>query len=230
VTCKDTFFCHADGTFLTGAHIYVLLPDDQLYCAPIGSQMQHSYFNAGHKVKGAGVMYLAGGRLITMSNESGHYTPTHEEMQDAIAWFYQHAKGHTFVCEDHSAQDKTLEFNGIRYYTISPYGEDRDIFDKQPLSNGNLLSTLNQLRSTELKHYLDTFFQGEESDSEEYSDHDNGSVYFSKFTAKEIVIPKEGANIFDYPDLLNLTCLQNVNKKIFSRYGCHLKASFKAIK
>jgi hypothetical protein len=63
-------------------------------------------------------------------------------MQDAIAWFYQQVKGHTFLFEDHSAQDKALEFNGIKYYNISPFPEDASSYVKQQLSNSNLLDKL----------------------------------------------------------------------------------------
>lgn len=232
VTCNDTFFCDADGKLLEGAYIYVLLPNYQLCCAPITEHLQHSYFNAGHGVRGAGVVYMSCGRLITMSNESGHYTPTHEEMQDAIAWFYQQVKGHRFLFEDHSAQDKALEFNGIKYYSISALSEDPDSYVKQQLSNCNLLNTLAQLRKNELQYYVDNYFNAnnEGADSDENYDSDDSTIYFTEFNPKELIIPEEGADIFEYPDLLKLTCLQNIHKKIFSRYGCHLKPSLITMK
>lgn len=102
---------------LYGAYLYVLMPNGTLYCVPDHIALNHSHLSAGKPVKAAGMLYCRNGRMITMSNESGHYQPEPEEMTGAFNWFHDTA-GYPFVFEDHSAQQEGEKLNGVRYFYI----------------------------------------------------------------------------------------------------------------
>ncbi|MGD9591139.1 MAG: hypothetical protein AB7V32_01295 [Candidatus Berkiella sp.] len=241
VRIDNGFFTDHEGLYLNGIYIYVLLPDYKLYCARISENLQHSYFNRGHKVRGAGILYVENGRLINMSNESGHYKPTFDEMRGAISWFYQQLNGHHFLFEDHSDQDKEKEFNGIKFFHILSH-QDKEGFcthTKELLMNERLLPVLYEIRNAEQVFFNDIYAskflegQAQEDDDEDFlsqhgsEDFSQEGVYYSDLVPAEIKVPEDGISIFEEPEFLSFTCLQNIHKKIFSRYGCHLKPSFK---
>ena len=102
-----------NGTFITddlefpdGLYLYVRTLDGKIYAVKITSNDQlvnhHSYLSNGKKVLSAGYFVFEKGKLILVSNESGHYTPTNEEMLPDINFYYQIAKNEELIYEDHS--------------------------------------------------------------------------------------------------------------------------------
>lgn len=69
----------------TGTAIYVMDPDGGFYAGPhkIG-RFHHSSFLAGGAIAGAGEMKAEQGKLIEISNKSGHYTPGDDEMYQVL--------------------------------------------------------------------------------------------------------------------------------------------------
>lgn len=59
-----------------GAYAYVWTKDDLLLCAPhVGGVFHHSSFTSGKKVKCAGMIHFKDGKVVKVSNNSGHYKP-----------------------------------------------------------------------------------------------------------------------------------------------------------
>lgn len=115
------------GKVLHGAFIYVLLPNDRLYGIELGAKAKffHSYLSSGSPVKAAGVIYCLYGRIITVSNESGHYKPTFQEMLPALCFFQNHSLT-PLIFEDHSQVEENLRLNknlpneGVRHFQVEP--------------------------------------------------------------------------------------------------------------
>lgn len=115
VTIRNGIF-YQNGEPMHGPYLYALMPDNTLYAAKTTSEIKnHSQITGGEDVRAAGLMYLLGGRLITISNESGHYKPTRAEIIPALEWFAEQIRYYNFIFEDHSAQEHGLLFNGINY-------------------------------------------------------------------------------------------------------------------
>lgn len=106
------------GDVLHGDYIYVLFPNNKLYGCRLGKQRFHSYLSSGLNVKAAGILYCLYGRIITVSNESGHYKPTHQEMLPALSYL-QGSSPTPLIFEDHSQLDSTLPFQGVKHYCLS---------------------------------------------------------------------------------------------------------------
>lgn len=233
VTFKNGFMYDKKGTLLSGAYIYVLLPSYELYAAPVDAKKHHSYFNGGLPVRGAGVMYVECGRLLNISNESGHYTPTFDEMMGALKWFSKKLRGYSYLFEDHSRQDKEKEFNGILYFYLHP-ASDNERYEITALENAKLVPTLFEIKEAAMKLYLHERTYGthpfslvDSKDDVPDESEENGVIYYTEITLDSLRKPINGPDIFNNPDLLKHLCLQNVDRGIFSYYGCHLKPSLK---
>lgn len=122
VTCENGTWQDADGCNLMDAYLYCLLPDNRLYAAsisynePLDKQLvrNHSHLVAGLPVKAAGILYFKDGKLITISNDSGHYKPTVQNMMPSLAWFTDQACA-PVLFEDHSNAEKSKQNCGIRH-------------------------------------------------------------------------------------------------------------------
>lgn len=242
ITCKDGFFYDASGNLLDGPVVYVLFPDDRLYGAPVSAKLNHSYLSSGLDLKGAGILYPIRGRLVTVSNESGHYKPTLNEMRDALLWFCQQNLNQPILFEDHSQLNKALEFIGIRYFHAFVEAIHSELEEPQLgldlIANKDLVSSMTILRRKALEVY-DTINDDAEDEMEKWlltlkqNSDNNGQngVYFSELSGSEdksnIEKQKEDNNIFNRIELLLLTCLQNsrVRDEIFSRFNGVLKIS-----
>jgi hypothetical protein len=66
----------AEQQNLNGIAMYVMDPEGNFYASPqIGSRFHHSSFLAGGPVAGAGEITVKDGKLLRISNSSGHYLP-----------------------------------------------------------------------------------------------------------------------------------------------------------
>ncbi|MBN9288898.1 MAG: hypothetical protein BGO43_07840 [Gammaproteobacteria bacterium 39-13] len=223
ITCKNGFFYNQKGDLLQGPFIYVLFPDGRLYGCSLYDGKHHSHLSSGLTLDGAGIMYLERGQLVTLSNESGHYKPMLEEMQDAIAWFAKNSNNN-FIFEDHSHQDKTKIFNGINYYKVITKRQNGSHV-LEPIGTTNLVDAITSLRNTFLQRYLDTFesLDIEDSEAEEEMEDLYAKEKGEKIESLEISWIEKG--ILDYPELVVHTCLQNLNipNKQLSRFNCILR-------
>jgi hypothetical protein len=231
ITVRDGFFYDAQNQLLHGAYLYVLFTDNRLYAIPNSPRVNHSHLSSGLDLKGPGIFYIEGGRLITLSNESGHYKPTKNEMIEALEWFYQQTES-DFLFEDHSEQNKEEELKGIHYYKITAAIMDNHDFAPKAVANSNLIEVLKELKSEAQKLSADLYASGMSLEQFKLGmslDEGDEGAYYTDIVVKPVVDKKQGAapSILDWPELASLTCLQNLNhpEKIFSRFNCVLKFS-----
>jgi hypothetical protein len=118
IKLENGLYKDANGDVLHGDYLYVLFPNNKLYGCKLGKQRFHSYLSSGLNVKAAGVLYCLYGRMITISNESGHYKPTYLEMLPALLHF-QDRSPTQIIFEDHSKLDTTLPYQGVKHYRLS---------------------------------------------------------------------------------------------------------------
>src|SRR5581483_11341387 len=82
---------------MTKLHMYVIDHHGNLLTSVSPSSRQrggnrgveyfnHSSFNAGREVMCAGMIWIAGGKLLHIDNQSGHYAPTTQHLTDALAF------------------------------------------------------------------------------------------------------------------------------------------------
>lgn len=117
VTITNGVFQDINHNLLHGVYLYVIFPNNILYACQVGIQRFHSYLSSGLNVQGAGLLYCEYGRLITVSNESGHYKPTHQEMRPALSLLYEQTL-YPFVFEDHSTLDLTKPFQDVKFFAV----------------------------------------------------------------------------------------------------------------
>ncbi|KTD63583.1 hypothetical protein Lsan_1016 [Legionella santicrucis] len=88
VTIEDSFFSFPNGDIPEGMYNFCLTAElpPQLLCS---KTLHHSYLANGKKVFGVGTLEFENGRLFKMSNHSGHYKPTNNEMVKVIKALYK---------------------------------------------------------------------------------------------------------------------------------------------
>lgn len=127
-TAREPYRVHFDetgkfyqrGGILHGSYLYVRLLNGDLFAYPMKSNemgnFHHSYLSEGHNVSSCGFLNFANitstpkhiNRLMTVSNNSGHYRPTTEEMLADLAFFLSISKNLDLVFEDHSHMQQKL--------------------------------------------------------------------------------------------------------------------------
>ncbi|MDX1836018.1 hypothetical protein DIZ81_13175 [Legionella taurinensis] len=117
--CQQGIFSYSNDKTkaLQGRYLYVRTLDGHLLAAKEGEVGHHSYLSNGKKVLSAGHLIFDQGRLCLFSNESGHYTPTREEMASEITFFHHLAQNQDLIYEDHSSYPQTGKV--IQYKTQS---------------------------------------------------------------------------------------------------------------
>lgn len=118
VHVSNGIFLDAKNKPLWGEYIYGLLPDNRLYVMVADNQVHHSHILAGLPAKAVGHVHFVNGKLITLSNNSGHYKPTTSKMRSGIEWFYKQAQN-DFVFEDHEKYSADKVNKGLRYRKAS---------------------------------------------------------------------------------------------------------------
>jgi len=95
-----------------GHAIFVIGPDDDLYCGShIGQLFHHSSFLGDSAVRGAGeVTTDSEGNITAISAKSGHYRPTHNENKQMLEWF----------------ENKGVDLSGIDFIYFNSDGTDSD--------------------------------------------------------------------------------------------------------
>lgn len=194
--------------------LYVLFLNNHLYACYPSTGLHHSYLSMGFDVKAAGNMFFYQGKVITISNESGHYRPTFSEMQNGLKWFLIESQQPSILFEDHSHQDQTEVLNGIRFFKVT--------IDH----NGNILHE--QLSGVALVDYLKTriesmpassaslpfqppsitlFDSSSESDGYSFDEYEQGPPLSFSCSAAPSIDTRHP--ILAHPELASLTCIKD---------------------
>lgn len=113
---------HAKDKELNGRYLYVRALDGRILAAKEGEVGHHSYLSNGKKVLSAGHLVFNQGQLILFSNESGHYTPTNDEMAPEIIFFHNLAQNPALVYEDHSHYPQSRKITQYKTQSIIAMG------------------------------------------------------------------------------------------------------------
>jgi len=95
-------FYDSNSYWLNGSYIYCLLKGGRLFAAPMNEELHHSYLVAGLPVIAAGTMEFMTGKLISISNNSGHYKVSFKTMLKVLPQIYQMACNPNLFFQDHS--------------------------------------------------------------------------------------------------------------------------------
>lgn len=190
VRVRKGHFTDAKRKPLWGEYIYGLLPDNRLYVLPVTSGKHHSHILAGLPAKAVGHAHFINGKLITLSNNSGHYKPTAKQMKSGIEWFYNQSEK-DFVFEDHQRFSPLLVNKGLRYRKASEIvaaGNDTELTHEMSMEmlsdliegvvDGNFEKPMQSetiQTENELSPYAIMAVAAEDSSSDSESDYDSSS-------------------------------------------------------
>lgn len=132
VDCSSThLFKNVEANLLNGSYNFVLLCDDEpiLVCDP---SLHHSYLANGKKVFATGSLTFDHGKLLEITNNSGHYTPTDEEMLAVIKALYKASGGTlkryvsycTITPKIYSVEDL---LNATDFSSVRPLNQEQEI-------------------------------------------------------------------------------------------------------
>ncbi|MDI9819427.1 MULTISPECIES: hypothetical protein [unclassified Legionella] len=112
----DIFFSDSKNEWLDGEYLFVLTCEEnpKLLC---DKTMHHSFMANGKKVLAAGSLLFENGVLQEVTNDSGHYRPTDEEMLPVIKALYSASNG-TLRSYKSYCSDKPLIFPVIELIDI----------------------------------------------------------------------------------------------------------------
>lgn len=132
----------SNGTVCQGSFLYVIDKNNILYGVPRAWGWNHSFLLAGGPVKAAGFIETdTDGELLSVSNESGHYTPTTLAMLPALRYFNQHVSHDAAVL--YESHDEAKVKGVIHYYSLSDIVKkitnDRDLFKLPQLVQSSYL-------------------------------------------------------------------------------------------
>jgi hypothetical protein len=98
--------CFPDGNVLHGKYNFCLTCEEspRLLCS---QNHHHSFLANGKKVLGMGTLTFDEGQLIEITNNSGHYKPTNEQMLDVIKALHYESESSlkTYVSYSHSPRE-----------------------------------------------------------------------------------------------------------------------------
>lgn len=122
--------------------LYVMSLSNDIYAVPHQPHWHHSYFLSGKKVKAAGNIVIDNsGYIESISNESGHYTPTFREMIPALNVFndlIEDTELVQFINHDRVPEEKIIE----EYYLEEIVANFKEI---QDLKKRNEFATVKYL-------------------------------------------------------------------------------------
>lgn len=130
-TNENGIFAFADGTVPHGKYLYVRILSGALFAAKEEDIAHHSYLSNGKKVTSAGYLVFEKGKLCLVSNESGHYRPTKEEMLEDLQHYYNLSKNELLVYEDHSS---ILTEKCIKEFSVKAIVASQTFDDLLPLA------------------------------------------------------------------------------------------------
>lgn len=104
---EDDVFIDAQGDILEDNEYNFILTcekNPKLICG----QFHHSYMANGKKVLASGTLLFEGGALVRITNNSGHYRPTDNEMLDVIKALYKLTGGTLTSYESYSTKEHLI--------------------------------------------------------------------------------------------------------------------------
>ncbi|CEK10104.1 hypothetical protein [Legionella hackeliae] len=155
---EDGFFVNPDDEFLDGEYNFVLTCEEspQLLCHP---DLHHSTLANGKKVLASGTLFFKSGTLKVVTNNSGHYRPTDEEMLPFIKKLYELSGGtlnaYTSYCT-----------SPTRTYSVTELFEIDDFSKATPLKENETIDAVTSKR-TSISNY-DILNQDEEASTRRF--------------------------------------------------------------
>lgn len=131
-TNEEGIFAFPDGKIPHGKYLYVRTLSGALFAAKEEEIAHHSYLSNGKKVTSAGYLVFENGKLCLVSNESGHYRPTKEEMLEDLQHYYNLSKNEHLVYEDHSS---VLTENCVKTFSVKAIAEKKSFDNLMPTAS-----------------------------------------------------------------------------------------------
>lgn len=164
-THENGFLKDKNKNLLHGEFLYVLFWNNKLYgckppvAKPAGVKPDkkwfHSYLSSGVNVKAAGVIYCHYGSIITVSNESGHYKPTREDMLPALHYL-QELSDTPLVFEDHSCLNPELPNQDVQHFQVAIENAQLLLHPQDLKSLKNLITKTSEVAAIKFKSNLQT--------------------------------------------------------------------------
>ncbi len=173
----ETGIFYINGEVASGRYLYARGMDETLYGYKINDNedpnVHHSFFTEGNNVLSAGYFRfseinnensldntLPAGIMLSVSNESGHYTPTNEEMLDQVEYYYNVSKNSNLVYIDHTRAPSEKQ---IYHYKASEFvKQNGDVsllnpIDKLPSEESHYGKKLNSFTRDFYKDFRENF-------------------------------------------------------------------------
>lgn len=207
--CKNGVFFDKPGKPADGKYNFIRALNGKIYVSNILGKnhvRNHSGLSNGKKVTSAGTMIFFEGKLEVISNESGHYKPTNEEMLVDIKHFLALSNNDQLIYEDHS-QHKGEEKSLFHYSAIEFVDKKAKTALLTPIQIWkNQSSNFYKTMSSESTHHGKCLVQSTGSQEEEDDEAvENASGYIEKqgfFAHQETRTPTDHINSSYY----NLNC------------------------
>lgn len=212
LTFKDNVYRDSLGNLLHGEYLFIMLPNNRLYGCKPGTQRFHSYLSSGLNVKAAGILFCYYGVIVTVSNESGHYKPTTEEMRPALARLAKNAVC-PLIFEDHSAVSPDFPFKGIKHFQVNLEDQNLELalLDSTSLKQ-NIDLSIDYAQKSFKTTAFSTLTKSEPTLTSSLSDYDFGAYYDDGGGDEQII---KSASTEPLPEELYLrfTCLCRINQQ-----------------
>ncbi|WP_131793621.1 hypothetical protein [Legionella brunensis] len=132
---EDGFFEDQNGEYLDGEYNFVLTCEDppKLLCS--STNLNHSFLSNGKKVLATGTLRIKAGLLTELTNNSGHYRPTDDEMFAVIKALYE-ASQHSLIRYKSFCSQEPLIYpvaeliSASEFSKISPLQQNETISDE----------------------------------------------------------------------------------------------------
>lgn len=130
-----------DGQPVTGTFLFVVLENGDIIHAPEttpeGRRYRHSALANGKKVRAAGKLCLENGKLMVISNESGHYKPAGEKLYEILQVFIRNSKNPQLIFEDHSQAASGFAY---QYSAQGFVNNERNILETIPVNQSTTIA------------------------------------------------------------------------------------------
>lgn len=141
----ESYFVDSSGEFLDGEYNFVLTCEEEpkLLCDP---NLHHSSLANGKKVLAVGTLVFENGVLTIVTNNSGHYRPTDEEMLAFIKALYKASGGSLHSYKSYCSDTPVT-------YPVSELIETNNFSSMEPLKENELIDARTKKRKSILSDY-----------------------------------------------------------------------------
>jgi hypothetical protein len=125
------------GVYLSGEYNFILTCEEEpkLICNP---NLHHSYMASGKKVLASGSLTFERGKLLKISNNSGHYRPTDDEMLDTIKALYIASGGTLKTYKSFSTPEHHV-YSVKQLFAVEHFNEVNPLSDKDALNQSEVI-------------------------------------------------------------------------------------------